>query len=115
MAALLGAHIIKVKPPTDAHRAGRGEEGLREAEDRHHDPADAHRARGAVPASTGAASSCSPAARPRAWTGILAEVRGIHDGGGNGSIIGRNAFQRPSAEALKLLNGIIDIYQVPAG
>jgi len=46
---------------------------------------------------------------------ILSEVRAIHAAGGNGSIMGRNAFQRPKAEALKLLNGIIDIYKVPAG
>ena len=43
--------------------------------------------------------------------GIYGEVRGIHAGGGNGSIIGRNTFQRPKAEALKLLTDIIDIYQ----
>ena len=29
--------------------------------------------------------------------GIMEEVRAIHAGGGNGSIIGRNAFQRPKA------------------
>ena len=32
IAAQLGAHIIKVKPPTRAHRAGRGQEGLEKAE-----------------------------------------------------------------------------------
>ena len=48
MAALLGAHIIKVKPPTDVPRARGGEEGLREAEDRHLDAGRAHRARRAV-------------------------------------------------------------------
>ena len=35
---------------------------------------------------------------------------GIEDGGANGSIIGRNAFQRPEAEALTLLGRIIDSY-----
>lgn len=30
--------------------------------------------------------------------------------GGNGSIMGRNAFQRPKDEALKLLGAIIDVY-----
>jgi class I fructose-bisphosphate aldolase len=37
-------------------------------------------------------------------------VRGIRDGGGNGSIIGRNTFQRPKETALEMLNKIIDIY-----
>ena len=39
------------------------------------------------------------------------EVRGLRDGGANGSIIGRNTFQRPKAEALDMLNKIISIYQ----
>jgi class I fructose-bisphosphate aldolase len=42
---------------------------------------------------------------------ILDEVRAIRDGGGNGSIIGRNTFQRPRDEALKLLDNIIKIYK----
>jgi class I fructose-bisphosphate aldolase len=41
---------------------------------------------------------------------LLTEVREIADGGGFGSIIGRNAFQRPFKEAVSLLGEIIDIY-----
>ena len=41
---------------------------------------------------------------------LLDEVRAIKAGGGFGSIIGRNSFQRPRAEALKLLGTIMDIY-----
>ena len=41
---------------------------------------------------------------------IVAEAKAIRDGGGNGSIIGRNTFQRPRAEALALLDQIIDVY-----
>jgi fructose-bisphosphate aldolase, class I len=43
--------------------------------------------------------------------GIFNEVRAIRDGGGNGSIIGRNTFQRPKEEAIKMLDTIIQIYQ----
>ncbi len=43
--------------------------------------------------------------------GIYAEVRAIRDGGANGSIIGRNTFQRPREEALKMLDTIIRIYR----
>jgi len=43
--------------------------------------------------------------------GVFAEVRAIRDGGGNGSIIGRNTFQRPKAETLDMLGKIIKIYQ----
>jgi class I fructose-bisphosphate aldolase len=41
---------------------------------------------------------------------LLEEVQGVQDGGGFGSIIGRNSFQRPEAESLKLLSRIMDIY-----
>jgi fructose-bisphosphate aldolase, class I len=38
------------------------------------------------------------------------QVRAIRDGGGFGSIIGRNSFQRPKAEALKFLASVMNIY-----
>ena len=41
----------------------------------------------------------------------LEEIRGLRDGGANGSIIGRNTFQRPRDEALALLSDIINIYK----
>ncbi len=43
-------------------------------------------------------------------TKIFDEVRAIRDGGGFGSIIGRNAFQRPKRTALKFLDTIMKIY-----
>jgi class I fructose-bisphosphate aldolase len=42
---------------------------------------------------------------------LLDEARAIHMGGGNGSIVGRNAFQRPKEEAMKLLADMIEIYK----
>ncbi len=42
---------------------------------------------------------------------LLTEVREIKAGGGFGSIVGRNTFQRPKAEALQLLAQIIEIYK----
>src|SRR5436190_5582498 len=39
------------------------------------------------------------------------EVRAIRDGGGFGSIIGRNSFQRKKPEALKFLDTVIGIYE----
>ena len=41
---------------------------------------------------------------------LIDEVRAIRDGGGFGSIIGRNSFQRPKDEALKFLGTVMDIY-----
>jgi class I fructose-bisphosphate aldolase len=43
--------------------------------------------------------------------GLLEEIRQIRDGGGSGSIIGRNSFRRPRAEALALLDQVIRIYR----
>ena len=42
---------------------------------------------------------------------VYQDARDIRDGGGNGSIIGRNTFQRPREEALKMLDTLIKIYQ----
>jgi len=108
MAALLGAHIIKVKPPTsyiaqpEARAAYPDSAGYEQLQQRiAHVVQAAFNGRKLVIFSGGAARTDSD---------ILAEVLAIHRGGGHGSIIGRNAFQRPRAQALKLLNLIIDIH-----
>jgi class I fructose-bisphosphate aldolase len=41
---------------------------------------------------------------------VFEEARAIRDGGGFGSIIGRNSFQRPKADAVKFLQTVIGIY-----
>ena len=43
--------------------------------------------------------------------GVLNEIRAIRDGGGTGSIIGRNTFQRPREQALAMLDTVIAIYK----
>jgi fructose-bisphosphate aldolase, class I len=43
--------------------------------------------------------------------GLYDDARAIRDGGGNGSIIGRNIFQRPREEALDVLNKMIGIFK----
>ena len=110
IAALLGAHIIKVKPPT-AH--------LEQAEAKK--VYDEQK----IPIATMAerirhvTQACFAGKRIVVFSGgnakgeaaLLDEIRGIRDGGGNGSIIGRNTFQRPRDEALKLLDNIIKIYK----
>jgi class I fructose-bisphosphate aldolase len=45
---------------------------------------------------------------------LLEEIKTIHEGGGFGSIIGRNSFQRPRAAALQLLGEVMDIYGSPS-
>ena len=41
---------------------------------------------------------------------MMDEIRAIRDGGGFGSIIGRNSFQRKHADALDFLRNVMDIY-----
>jgi len=110
IAAQLGAHVIKVKPPTAhfeqeaAKKAyisnGRSVETL---QDRIADVVEsALGGRRIVIFSGGAAKGTDE---------VLAEVKQIAAGGGFGSIMGRNAFQRPKAEAIELLRAVMDIYK----
>jgi class I fructose-bisphosphate aldolase len=109
MAALVGAHIIKVKPPTAAISL----DAAKKTYEKHPVEDDAAKRFAHV------VQACFGGRRLVVFSGgeakgtedILKEVRAIHAGGGNGSIMGRNAFQRPKAEALKLLSDIIGIYQ----
>jgi class I fructose-bisphosphate aldolase len=110
MAALLGAHIIKVKPPT-AH--------LEQAEARK--VYEARKIDIASPAARIAhvVQACFAGRRlvvfsggaAKDLAGIAAEARAIRDGGGTGSIIGRNSFQRPREEALAMLDRLVRIYR----
>lgn len=53
----------------------------------------------------------SGGAKKESEDAIYDEARAIRDGGGNGSIIGRNSFQRKKPDALKLLDNIMKIYE----
>ena len=112
IAALTGAHIIKVKPPTDAIFL----DAAKKTYQSHPvEVADAAKRIAHI------VQACFAGRRLVVFSGgeakgadaLLAEVKAIHAGGGNGSIVGRNAFQRPRAEALKLLSDIIDVYKTP--
>ena len=46
---------------------------------------------------------------------VFGQSRAIRDGGGFGSIIGRNSFQRPRADAVRMLRTIMDIYKEAPG
>lgn len=110
MAALLGAHIIKVKPPTAFLEQG---EAKKVYEKEKIDISTmAARIRHVVQACfNGKRIVVFSGGASKGLDGLYDEVRGIRDGGGNGSIIGRNTFQRPREEALKMLDSIIRIYQ----
>ena len=95
-----------------AHRAGRGEEGLREVQHPDQDARRPRAPRACRARSTASASSSSPAARRRTPPALLEEVKRHRATAARfGSIMGRNAFQRPQAEAIKLLQDVMGIYQ----
>ncbi len=111
IAAQLGAHIIKVKLPT-AHLEQAEARKVYEdqkipiatpAERVRHVLECAFAGRRIVIFSGGAATFDDAA--------LLDEIRAIHAGGGFGSILGRNSFQRTKPEALKMLAAVMDIYQ----
>lgn len=109
IAALLGAHIIKVKLPS-AHLE------FPEAKKQYLDnnikiDTMADRVRHVV-------QSCFNGRRMVVFSGgeakdvnsVLDDARAICAGGGNGSIIGRNSFQRPHDEGMKLLTQLTSVY-----
>ena len=109
IAAQLGAHIIKVKPPT-GYVEDKGLKNLLNSKNNFNKLSEriAHIKRCAfnskriVVFSGGSAKNTNE---------LLEEIKQIRSGGGNGSIIGRNTFQRPRQDALNLLNEIIDVYK----
>jgi class I fructose-bisphosphate aldolase len=107
MAALLGAHVIKIKLPTahimqdEAKKAYAGDFA---------DPA-ARVAHCVQAAFAGRRIVIFSGGATKGADAVLSDARAIAAGGGHGSIIGRNAFQRPRDEALKLLAEVIAIYR----
>jgi class I fructose-bisphosphate aldolase len=110
IAALLGAHIIKIKLSTDhlmlpeakkVYESEKIDIATQTARVRHCMDA-AFGGRRIVIFSGGAAKGADA---------VYDDARAIRDGGGHGSIIGRNSFQRPHADALAVLDKLVEIYR----
>ncbi|HVB68544.1 MAG TPA: class I fructose-bisphosphate aldolase [Acetobacteraceae bacterium] len=107
MAALMGATIIKVKPPT-AHI---GLEAARKAYEGIDISTMAKRVEHVMQATfNGKRVVVFSGGEAKGLDAVFEEIRGLRDGGASGSIIGRNTFQRPKEQALDMLGKIIDIY-----
>lgn len=110
MACLLGAHIVKVKLPSAHLEQQAAAKAFQDAEIPLDTQADrvrevmrsAFAGRRIVVFSGGAAKGADA---------VFEDARAILGGGGNGSIIGRNSFQRPWNEAVKMLGDIMAIYE----
>jgi class I fructose-bisphosphate aldolase len=109
LACQLGAHVVKVKPPTEMVESPAARKALEKAgvplgtladRVRHvvQSAFDGHRI---VIFSGGAAKETSA---------VLEENRQTALGGGFGTIMGRNSFQRPHDEAVRLLHDVMDIH-----
>jgi class I fructose-bisphosphate aldolase len=109
IAAQLGAHIIKVKPPT-AHIE---QDAARKVYEKHAIPVAtlAERVRHVVDAAFGGRRVVIfSGGEAKSEADILEEIKAIAAGGGFGSIMGRNAFQRPHDEAVALLHKVMAVY-----
>jgi fructose-bisphosphate aldolase, class I len=109
IACQLGAHVIKVKPPT-SHIEQAAAKKVYESEKIKIDTL-AERVRHVVQGAFGGRRIVIfSGGEAKTTDAVFEEVRGIRDGGGFGSIIGRNSFQRPKQEALAFLGTVMDIY-----
>lgn len=110
IAALLGAHIIKIKLSTDHLMQPEAKKvydkqqidiGSLSVRVKHCVQASFN-GRRIIVFSGGAAKGTDA---------VFDDARAIRDGGGNGSIIGRNSFQRSREDALEMLGKLVDIYR----
>ena len=114
IAALLGAHIIKIKLSTDHLSLAEAakvyqEQGIdisTQAARVRHCVQSAFDGRRIMVFSGGAKKGAD---------GVYDDARAIRNGGGNGSIIGRNSFQRSREDALAMLGKLVDIYKGKPG
>jgi class I fructose-bisphosphate aldolase len=110
ISAQLGAHVIKVKPPKEHLEQPEAKKVFEKynipiktmAERVRHVVQSAFNGKRIVIFSGGEAKE-TPA--------LLEEIKGIKDGGGFGSIMGRNAFQRPREESIKLLKDVMAVFK----
>ncbi|HZP40547.1 MAG TPA: class I fructose-bisphosphate aldolase [Candidatus Binatia bacterium] len=109
IACQLVSHIVKVKPPT-AHIE---QEAAKKVYEKQRVPIGtlAERVRHVVQSAfDGRRIVIFSGGEAKDTAAILEEIRAIRDGGGFGSIIGRNSFQRPLREAVEFLQQVMDIY-----
>ncbi|NBD28760.1 MAG: class I fructose-bisphosphate aldolase [Alphaproteobacteria bacterium] len=110
IAALLGAHVIKIKLGTDHLMLP---EAKKVYEDQQIDIAtQAARVKHCVQSSfNGRRLIVFSGGAAKGADAVFDDARAIRDGGGNGSIIGRNSFQRSREDALEMLGKLVEIYK----
>lgn len=110
IACQLGAHIVKVKPPAAHIEQAEAKKVYEKSQIKIDSLAD--RVRHVVQSSfNGRRIVIFSGGAAKGTNEILEEVRQIHAGGGFGSIMGRNSFQRAKQEGIALLHAAMDIYR----
>lgn len=110
IAALLGAHIIKIKLSSDHLELGEAKK-VYEAEKIDIATQAARVAHCMQAAFNGRRIMVFSGGSKKGQDSVFDDARAIRDGGGNGSIIGRNTFQRERSEALAMLSQLVEIYR----
>jgi class I fructose-bisphosphate aldolase len=109
IACQMGAHIVKVKPPKDLVELPEAKKVYEELKIPTKTLAD--RVRHVVQSAfNGKRIVIFSGGEAKGTEAVLEEIRGLKEGGAFGTIMGRNAFQRPKTEALKLLSDVMRIY-----
>lgn len=110
IAALIGAHIIKIKLSTEHLMLGEAKK-VYEAQ-KIDVSTQAKRVAHCVQAAfNGRRIIVFSGGAKKGEDSVYDDARAIRDGGGNGSIIGRNSFQRSREDALAMLGKLVDIYK----
>ncbi|MFW9930506.1 MAG: class I fructose-bisphosphate aldolase [Candidatus Thorarchaeota archaeon] len=110
IAAELGADLIKVKPPTENIEQPENKKVIEKENINISSLAD--RVKLVIKSTfNGKRITIFSGGATKDTVSVLEEIKQIHQGGGFGSIVGRNSFQRPKQEAIALLKDIMKIYQ----
>jgi len=110
ISAQLGAHIIKVKPPTSHVEQADAAKVYKECNIRIDSLSD--RTRHVVDSAfNGRRIVIFSGGERKSTEDLLKEVREMSVGGAFGSIMGRNAFQRPRKESIALLRGVMAAFR----
>ncbi|NLE46959.1 MAG: class I fructose-bisphosphate aldolase [Sandaracinaceae bacterium] len=107
IACQLGAHIVKVKPPSEMIEQSAAKKNYESIDVSTLEARVRHVVESAFNGKRIVIFSGGPA---KGKDAVLEEIAAIAKGGGSGSIVGRNAFQRPKDEAIQLLHEIQDLF-----
>ena len=110
ISAQLGAHIIKIKPPMDFIEQAEAKKVF----EKYNIPTKtlAERVKHCVQSAfNGKRIVIFSGGESKGTDDLLEDVKGLAAGGAFGSIMGRNAFQRPRAESIKLLHAVQNIFK----